>query len=599
MGAERVTIKPKISQTDLSVLQVLFLCLDLRFFEKWRLIMITALYLRLSKEDRGMADESNSITNQRYILHRFVEQRPEFESYEIREYTDDGFSGKNFERPGVQKLLEDVKSGKVYCIIVKDFSRFGRNHIEVGNYVEKIFPLLDIRFISVNNYFDSKDYTGTVPDIDVAFENLMYDYFSEENSVKIKNDLMGRRMRGNYLATFAAFGYKKSPSGDKHIIIDEEAAAVVRMIFKKYVECGVKAEVARYLNNHGIPTPQVYAVRKGYNYRWKYQKEKKLWNGSIVGRILENELYIGNTVFHKKESVETGSRKTKCLPKEEWKVCEGTHEPIISKELFEFVNNVRNTSKRFNVSHSQQGPFCGEIPGFTQEKCPKCGHSPHKERSDQSIYCEGERRKRGNSDSPVKGLVKCGGCKHNMQRRNRLNVSYYCRYYYEARQKECCPDNVKEKDILEIVLSAIRYQVVLASETERLQKLYKQQYHESINARQREKQKLEEKIQELTDINFSLYESYTGGGISVEQFMQQKESNNALIETYKAELQAYQVKEMPLPDGNAGLPGLLEGKIQHTDLTKKLTRQLVDAIYIYINNRVEVVFKFRDKGVIV
>ena len=210
--------------------------------------MILALYLRLSKEDGDMIDESNSITNQRLILRKFVEQRQEFEGFEIKEYIDDGFSGKNFERMGVQELLEDVKSGKVFVIIVKDFSRFGRNHIEVGNYIEKIFPLLDVRFIAVNNSFDSKDYKGTTPDMDVAFENLMYDYFSEENSVKIRNDLMGRRKRGKYLATFAAFGYKKSPSDHNRIVIDEEAAAIVRMIFEKYAECGIKAEVARFLN---------------------------------------------------------------------------------------------------------------------------------------------------------------------------------------------------------------------------------------------------------------------------------------------------------------------------------------------------------------
>ena len=290
--------------------------------------MILALYLRLSKEDGDMIDESNSITNQRLILRKFVEQRQEFEGFEIKEYIDDGFSGKNFERMGVQELLEDVKSGKVFVIIVKDFSRFGRNHIEVGNYIEKIFPLLDVRFIAVNNSFDSKDYKGTTPDMDVAFENLMYDYFSEENSVKIRNDLMGRRKRGKYLATFAAFGYKKSPSDHNRIVIDEEAAAIVRMIFEKYAECGIKAEVARFLNQKDIPTPQIYAVKSGSTYQWKYQGEKKVWNGSIIGRILKNEMYVGNTVFHKKETVEVGSRKTKCLPKEEWEVCEATHEPI-------------------------------------------------------------------------------------------------------------------------------------------------------------------------------------------------------------------------------------------------------------------------------
>lgn len=139
--------------------------------------MILALYLRLSKEDGDILDESNSITNQRRILHKYIEQNPELAEFCLKEYVDDGYSGRNFERPGVMKLLEDVKAGKVSGIIVKDFSRFGRNHIEVGDYIEKIFPLLDIRFIAVNNHFDSSDYNGTTPDMDVSFQNLMYELF--------------------------------------------------------------------------------------------------------------------------------------------------------------------------------------------------------------------------------------------------------------------------------------------------------------------------------------------------------------------------------------------------------------------------------------
>lgn len=536
--------------------------------------MIMALYLRLSKEDGDMIDESNSITNQRYILRRFVEQRPEFDSYEIKEYIDDGFSGKNFERPGVQKLLEDVKSGKVHGIVVKDFSRFGRNHIEVGNYIEKIFPLLDIRFIAVNNSFDSKDYVGITPDMDVAFENLMYDYFSEENSVKIKNDLMVRRMRGNYLATFAAFGYKKSPSDHNRIIVDEEAAAIVRMIFEKYAEYGVKTEVARYLNRHGIPTPQVYAMKNGSSYQWKYHEEKKLWNGSIVGRILKNELYVGNTVFHKKETAEVGSRKTKCLPREEWKVCEGTHEPLISKELFELVNN--KDFKKQNIAILTEKEDKGLL--------------------DKTIYCEGEKRRRGSMDSPIKGFVKCGGCKHNMQRRSRFNVSYYCRYYYEAKSKECCPENIKETELLEIVLSAMKHQAVLTGESERLQKLYRLQLRYHMKENQEGKKQLQEKIQGLTDKNYLLYERYAKGEINVDQFMQAKENNNKLIETYKTELQAYQSEEMISPDEKPCFLNLLEGKENLTELTKELVRQLIDAIYVYSSKRIEIVFKFQDES---
>ncbi len=536
--------------------------------------MIMALYLRLSKEDGDMIDESNSITNQRYILRRFVEQRPEFDSYEIKEYIDDGFSGKNFERPGVQKLLEDVKSGKVHGIVVKDFSRFGRNHIEVGNYIEKIFPLLDIRFIAVNNSFDSKDYVGITPDMDVAFENLMYDYFSEENSVKIKNDLMGRRMRGNYLATFAAFGYKKSPSDHNRIIVDEEAAAIVRMIFEKYAEYGVKTEVARYLNRHGIPTPQVYAMKNGCSYQWKYHEEKKLWNGSIVGRILKNELYVGNTVFHKKETAEVGSRKTKCLPREEWKVCEGTHEPLISKELFELVNN--KDFKKQNIAILTEKEDKGLL--------------------DKTIYCEGEKRRRGSMDSPIKGFVKCGGCKHNMQRRSRLNVSYYCRYYYEAKSKECCPENIKETELLGIVLSAMKHQAIMAGEADRLQELYRLQLRDRMKENQEGKKQLQEKIQGLTDKNYLLYERYAKGEINVDQFMQAKESNNKLIETYKTELQAYQSEETTSPDEKPCSLNLLEGKENLTELTKELVRQLIDAIYVYSSKRIEIVFKFQDES---
>lgn len=536
-------------------------------------MLILALYLRLSKEDEDMVDESNSITNQRYILRRFVEQRPEFGSYEIKEYVDDGFSGKNFERPGIQNLLEDVKSGRVYGIIVKDFSRFGRNHIEVGNYIERIFPLLDIRFIAINNCFDSKDYVGTTPDMDVAFENLMYDYFSEENSIKIKNDLLGRRMRGNYLATFAAFGYKKSPSDHNRIVIDEEAAAIVRMIFEKYAEYGVKAEVARCLNYQGIPTPQVYAMKKGYDYQWKYQGEKKLWNGSIIGRILKNELYIGNTVFHKKETVEVGSKKAKCLPKDEWKVCEGTHEPIISKELFKLVNS----------------------KDFGKRVAPKQTETEDKVLLDKTAYCEGEKRRRGCKESPIKGLVKCGGCRHNMQRRSRLNVSYYCRYYYEVKSKECCSENIKEADLLEIVLSAIRHQATLADKEDKLRELYREQLRDWIKINQEEKKLLQKKMQELIDKNFSLYKSYAEGEINVDKFMQQKESNNKLIENYKIELQTRQSEEIELPDEKACLLNPFQGKENLTALTKELVRQLIDAIYVYNSNRIEIVFKFQDK----
>ncbi len=355
-------------------------------------------------------------------------------------------------------------------------------------------------------------------------------------------------------------------------LIDEEAAAIVRMIFEKYAECGIKAEVARYLNQKDIPTPQIYAVKSGSTYQWKYQGEKKMWNSSIIGRILRNEIYVGNTVFHKKETIEVGSRRTKCLPKDEWEVCESTHEPIISKELFEYVNSMDARTS--------------SIKKLTDQ-----------EYLDKTVYCEGEKRKRGSADSPVKGLVKCGGCRHNMQRRSRLNASYYCRYYYETKQEGCCPKNVKETELIAVVLSAIRNQAMLAGEMRRLQDLYNNQLRECIKAKQERMAQLQGQIQKLTDSNFSLYESYAKGEIDADSFLQKKANNNKQIEIYKAELRDCHSKETVVSDEKSHLLNLLEGKENLTDLTKEVVRQLVDAVYVYGVNRVEVVFKFQDKGV--
>lgn len=543
--------------------------------------MIMALYMRLSKEDDEVMDESNSITNQRYILRRYIDRMPELSHYQLAEYIDDGYSGKNFERPGIERLLEDVKSGKIYGIAVKDFSRFGRNHIEVGNYIEKIFPLLDIRFIAVNNHFDSMDYLGTTPDMDVAFENLMYDYFSEENSIKIKNDLFHKRMRGKYMATFAPYGYKKSPTDHNQIVIDEEAADVVRQIFSLYEECGVKADVARYLNEKHIATPQEYAKRKGIAKHWKYEQEKKFWNGSIIGRILKNPIYIGNTVFHKKEVVEVGSKRTRCLPQDEWKTCENTHEGIIQKKQFEWVN-----SEEFKAGNRAVRNKIGNHSAITEE-----GTNGY----DSVVYCEGEKRKRGDKDSPIKGIVKCGGCRHNMTRRNRRNASYYCRHYYEIKAPECCSENVKEIELIQIVREAISRQAALFADRKELSKLYRDSAKQQKEQMEKEQELLRNKIQKCKNENFYLYEQYKNEEIDSYKFQEQRQKNLRMIEVYQQQLGQYAED-----NGETSLDGsdillLLDGKENLSELTKETVDQLVSAIYVYGNGRVEIVFKFKDE----
>lgn len=533
--------------------------------------MILALYLRLSKEDDDVIDESNSITNQRYILRNYVEERKEFAEYELVEYVDDGYSGKNFERPEVKRLLRDVKNGKVYGIMVKAFSRFGRNYIEVGDYLEKIFPLLGVRFISVNNRFDSIDYDQITPSMDVSFENLMYDYFSEESSVKIKNDVLKKRMRGNYIASFAPFGYKKSPKNNNQLVIDEEAAEVVRLIFTTYAECGVKAEVARILDKRNIPTPQEYAVKKGISGHWKYENEKKLWNSSIVGRIIRNQVYIGNMVFHKKEAAEVGSKKQRGFPKEEWKICENTHEAIVSKELFTWVN-----SEEFKAEKLAQLKEKKEANGLKKKK---------KKRS--SI--------KSSVPSLLKGIIKCGGCRHCLVYRMARSDVYYCRHYYELKPPGCYSQNIREADVLKIIKEELVRQAALAADLEGLMNVYRETVKEKGERRKKERDILQHHLQKLRDKNFSFYESYRAGKINQEEFQELRQKSQEQMEYYQERLSENLALDVQDKFEPMEIFTLLKGNVEELELTREVIKQLVSEIYVYDDNRIEVIFKFEDE----
>ena len=206
-----------------------------------RLLGVLAIYLRLSKEDYSNISEekseSNSIRNQRLLLHNYISNQEELRKLQIMEYVDDGYSGKNFDRPEIIRLLEDARKSRIQCIIVKDFSRFGRDYVEVGNYIEKVFPFMGIRFIAVNNHFDSIALkAGEIPDMDFSFQNLIYEYYSVENSIKTKHVLKKRRQEGKYMSVYAPYGYLKDPQDKNRLIIDEEASKHIRDIFTWYLQ---------------------------------------------------------------------------------------------------------------------------------------------------------------------------------------------------------------------------------------------------------------------------------------------------------------------------------------------------------------------------
>ena len=270
-----------------------------------------AIYVRLSKEDGDVASaakaESNSISNQKNLIKDFLKDKDDI--IVVSECVDDGYGGSNFQRPSFRRMMEDAKCGKIGCIIVKDFSRFGRDHLETGNYLERIFPLLGIRFISVNDQFDSEDYMGMTGVMSVALKNIINSMYSRDLSKKVKSAMGTRAASGEYMGAFAPYGYVKDPDNFHRLIPDEEAAEVVRMVFTMAAEGKKKPEIARFLNEQGIPTCMEHFRSLGLKRKGYKEKEKKLWTITTIGDMLKKEVYLGKTVWRKTRQAEAGSKR--------------------------------------------------------------------------------------------------------------------------------------------------------------------------------------------------------------------------------------------------------------------------------------------------
>ncbi|GFI48751.1 hypothetical protein IMSAGC019_04088 [Lachnospiraceae bacterium] len=293
-----------------------------------------AIYMRLSKED-GCREESGSIRMQRHLLWQYVEEN--FDNYRLWEFSDDGFTGTNFCRPGVGEMLKLAEKGELDCIVIKDFSRFSRDYLALGEYIERIFPSWGIRLISIGDGYDSA--AGQIGGIDIPFRNLMYHLYSKDLSVKVKASLAVRREKGWYISGNCPFGYEKAPDNRHMLVIAEEEAEIVRRIFHMAAEGTRPADIARILNKEGVKTPVEFLIEKGKVQR-KPKGGKFLWQRAVVARILKNETYVGSIVCRKYSREQPGGRNRQ-RPEEEWCIYPQRHAPVIGRELFEAVQKNR------------------------------------------------------------------------------------------------------------------------------------------------------------------------------------------------------------------------------------------------------------------
>ena len=358
---------------------------------------IAAAYLRLSVED-GEKQESNSIQNQRNLIADFVEKKPEINL--ITEMVDDGYSGVNFDRPAFQAMLKEIKSGTINCVIVKDLSRFGRNYIESGKYLERIFPALGVRFISVNDGIDSINQTMEENQMMIPFKNLMNDSYSRDISVKIRSELDMKRRKGEYIGSFAPYGYQKDPLDKNHLIPDLKTALAVKNIFRWH-RMGFSADrIAQRLNLRKIPSPLAYQ-KQNQDMSWDTSICSELsWSAQAVYRILKNEVYLGHMVQGKKEKPNHKIKTYIPKPPDAWFRAENTHEPLIREWEFSL------SQKLLSGFRASKGEYF-EYPLSGLMVCADCGSSmvhrtsTYKDKHYCYYICSGYKKNKENCHSHI------------------------------------------------------------------------------------------------------------------------------------------------------------------------------------------------------
>lgn len=379
-------------------------------------IYVIVFYIRLSSEDinnhQDGKEESNSISNQRLYLQKYVQGQPEFAKAKVMELCDDGYTGTNMNRPGMTQLLELARKKQIDCVIVKDFSRFGRDYLTVSDYVDQIFPFMGIRFISVNDRYDSANCNGATSGVEMAFRNVIYGYYSQDLSVKIKSSQRAEATQGNYMGAIAPVGYQKSPANHSQLIVEPIGAEIVKRIFHMAAEGKPTVQIVRQLIAEGVPTASELKISQGCKNLWKHREIKEtLWDRSMVAIILRDERYLGTNVFGKGQNVKVGDSHRQKVERKNWIVVENCHEPIITKQEFETVQaNLKKTGRR-----------TGKPP-----------------------------------INLFSGKLRCGDCGWLLSRVTQPKVCYTCFTRYKKEACNCMTGSIKETDLVGIVLTAIK-----------------------------------------------------------------------------------------------------------------------------------------------
>ena len=505
------------------------------------------IYCRLSNDDERDG-ESVSIENQKLLLQRYVRERG---WNEVDCYCDDGYSGTNFNRPAVKRLIEDAKAKKINCIVVKDLSRFGRNYIEFGQYTDYLFPSIGCRFIAVNNGIDTMSTNGST-DV-MCFLNLFNEFYSRDTSKKVKAVKKACAENGKFMGTYPAYGYKRDPADKHHLIIDEDIAPNVRRIFSLRAEGKTYRSIAIMLNEEGIPSPgTLYYQRKGTS---DVRNVNHLWAGETVKSIIRNEVYIGNMVQGKSGTLSYKSRKLIAKPEEDWIRVEGTHEPIISHEIWETICDIdRNRVRKSPTADGIRSIFTGLV------YCADCGFKMRNQ-VERFTYKDG---------TPGR------------------YSSFICGNYSRSGKAACTIHSIYENVLHELVLTDIREKARFAeydsnSLIQTITRMKEKESHSKISSYQQELSAISKRLSELEKLMQNLYEDKCRGTIPQPVFQ-------TLMQKYEAERAE---KAAALPELETKVRAQIENREdagKWAEMIRKYTEitELDEAILFELVERIEV-----------
>lgn len=512
-------------------------------------------YSRLSKED-GDKEESNSIANQRKMLRNYIEKQDDIVL--VGEYYDDGYTGTNFERPNFTEMMDAIKQGEADCIIVKDLSRFGRDYIDAGKYIQKILPMLGVRFIAINDNVDSF-HASQSDDLIIPFKNLMNDAYCRDLSIKLRGQFRVQRMKGEFLGAYACYGYLKSENDKHSLVIDENAAEIVRLIYARKLQGYSQQKIADYLNEIDVPSPAEYKKICGSNYKSGFQVNSKcIWTAMTVIRILKNKIYIGCLEQGKRSTPNYKVKKMLDKKPEDWIVVENNHEAIIQADVF------------YSIERSMERDTRVSSKGMVH---------------------------------PLSGMLYCGDCHSQMSSRSVKRAKRKFHYYVCGKYKYgggCSGHSFPVEKLEKIILKSINLQMHVITDIKKLSTEIGEHQLKSYRIRKYD-MLIEDKKREIEsnqEYRLRLYESMIDGVITHDEYVKLRQRYTQKIEEQqeiRKQLEA-EIKniEAGLQKSVSWLDSFLKYK-ESTELTRDLVLTTINKINIYEDKRIEIIFNFQSE----